>query len=102
MEKFKWSPKMIGLSLGMVGLLVGLVQGVLIRYINPKIGNEKSVYFGIALYALGLILFAFASSSWMMFIFLIMNNITMVFIGFFQRTMRYSSTIPLHFGIIFR
>jgi DHA1 family tetracycline resistance protein-like MFS transporter len=71
MEKFKWSPKMIGLSLGMVGLLVGLVQGVLIRYINPKIGNEKSVYFGVALYALGLILFAFASSSWMMFVFLI-------------------------------
>jgi DHA1 family tetracycline resistance protein-like MFS transporter len=71
MEKFKWSPKMIGLSLGMVGLLVGLVQGILIRYINPKIGNEKSVYFGIALYALGLILFAFASSSWMMFVFLI-------------------------------
>ena len=71
MEKFKWSPKMIGLSLGMVGLLVGLVQGVLIRYINPKIGNEKSVYFGIAFYALGLILFAFASSSWMMFVFLI-------------------------------
>jgi len=71
MEKFQWSPKMIGLSLGMVGLLVGLVQGVLIRYINPKLGNEKSVYFGIALYALGLLLFAFASSSWMMFVFLI-------------------------------
>ena len=71
MEKFKWSPKMIGFSLGMVGLLVGLVQGVLIRYINPKLGNEKSVYFGIALYALGLLLFAFATSSWMMFVFLI-------------------------------
>lgn len=70
-EKFKWSPKMIGFSLGMVGLLVGLVQGVLIRYVNPKIGNEKSVYYGIALYAIGLILFAFASSSWMMFVFLI-------------------------------
>ena len=70
-EKFKWSPKIIGFSLGMVGLLVGLVQGVLIRYINPKIGNEKSVYYGIALYAIGLILFAFASSSWMMFVFLI-------------------------------
>jgi len=71
MEKFKWTPKMIGFSLGMVGLLVGLVQGVLIRYINPKLGNEKSVYFGIALYAIGLFLFAFASSSWMMFVFLI-------------------------------
>ena len=35
-ERFKWSPKIVGISLGMVGLLVGLVQGVLIRYINPK------------------------------------------------------------------
>jgi DHA1 family tetracycline resistance protein-like MFS transporter len=70
-EKFHWSPKMIGLSLGAVGLLVGLVQGVLIRFINPKLGNEKSVYIGIALYALGLFLFAFATQSWMMFLFLI-------------------------------
>jgi DHA1 family tetracycline resistance protein-like MFS transporter len=42
-----------------------------VRYINPKIGNEKSVYFGLGLYALGLLLFAFASESWMMFVFLI-------------------------------
>ena len=70
-EKFKWTPKMIGISLGVVGLLVGVVQGGLVRIINPKIGNEKSVYIGLALYALGLLLFAFASQSWMMFVFLI-------------------------------
>jgi DHA1 family tetracycline resistance protein-like MFS transporter len=70
-EKFQWTPKMIGISLGLVGLLVGGVQGGLVRVINPKIGNEKSVYFGLALYALGLLLFAFASESWMMFVFLI-------------------------------
>ena len=70
-EKFKWSPKIIGLSLAMVGVLIGLVQGVLIRYINPKLGDKKSVYYGIALYAIGLILFAFSTASWMMFAFLI-------------------------------
>jgi DHA1 family tetracycline resistance protein-like MFS transporter len=70
-EKFHWSPKMIGFSLGAVGLLVGLVQGGLVRVINPRIGNEKSVYIGLGLYALGLLLFAFASQSWMMFVFLI-------------------------------
>jgi DHA1 family tetracycline resistance protein-like MFS transporter len=70
-EKFKWSPKMIGLSLGLVGVLVGAVQGGLVRVINPKIGNEKSVYIGLVLYAVGLFLFAFASQSWMMFAFLI-------------------------------
>ena len=70
-EKFNWSPKMIGISLGVVGLLVGAVQGGLVRVINPKIGNEKSIYFGLGFYALGLLLFAFASQSWMMFVFLI-------------------------------
>ena len=70
-EKFQWSEAMIGYSLGMVGLLVAIVQGGLIRFINPKIGNEKSVYVGLSLYALGLVLFAFASQTWMMFVFLI-------------------------------
>ncbi|CAN5763662.1 tetracycline resistance MFS efflux pump [soil metagenome] len=70
-EKFGWSEKMIGLSLGVVGLLIAVVQGGLIRIINPKLGNEKSVYIGLLLYAIGLLLFAFASQSWMMFVFLI-------------------------------
>ena len=70
-EKFNWSPKMIGISLGVVGLLVATVQGGLVRIVNPKLGNEKSVYIGLGLYAFGLLLFAFASQSWMMFLFLI-------------------------------
>ena len=71
MEKFQWSEAMIGYSLGMVGLLVAIVQGGLMRFINPLLGNEKSVYVGLTLYALGLLLFAFASQTWMMFVFLI-------------------------------
>jgi DHA1 family tetracycline resistance protein-like MFS transporter len=70
-EKFGWSTKTIGISLGVVGLLVGLVQGGLIRFVNPWLGNEKSIYIGLLLYSLGLFLFAFASHSWMMFVFLI-------------------------------
>ena len=70
-ERFSWSEKMIGISLGVVGLLVGLVQGVLIRFINPKLGNIKSIYIGFGMYAIGLVLFAFATQGWMMFIFLI-------------------------------
>ena len=70
-EKFKWSPKMIGISLAVVGVLVSLVQGVLVRFVNPKIGNEKSVYLGLGLYTIGLVLFGLASQSWMMFAFLV-------------------------------
>ena len=71
MYKFHWDAKMVGISLGAIGLLVGLVQGVLIRWMNPKLGNEKSIYVGMVLYCIGMFLFAFATKSWMMFAFLI-------------------------------
>jgi DHA1 family tetracycline resistance protein-like MFS transporter len=71
MYQFKWDERMVGISLGVVGLLVGLVQGLLIRYINPKLGNERSIYVGLGLYAAGLLLFGLATQTWMMFVFLI-------------------------------
>lgn len=69
--RFNWDEKMVGISLGVVGLLVGIVQGGLIRYTNPRLGNEKSIYIGLSLYTIAMFLFAFASQSWMMFLFLI-------------------------------
>jgi DHA1 family tetracycline resistance protein-like MFS transporter len=70
-ERFNWSEQKLGYSLGVVGAMTFLVQGILIRYINPKIGNEKSVYIGLSIYALGMLAFAFANQSWMMFVFMI-------------------------------
>ncbi len=69
--QFNWDERMVGISLGAVGLLVGIVQGGLIRWINPILGNEKSIYIGLALYTVGMTLFAVATESWMMFVFLI-------------------------------
>ncbi len=69
--RFQWSEGMVGISLAVVGLLVGAVQGGLTRVVNPKIGNQKSIYLGLFLYAVGLFLFAFASQGWMMFAFLV-------------------------------
>ncbi len=70
-ERFKWTPGMIGISLTVVGVLVGGVQAGLTRVVNPRLGNEKSIYIGLALYAFGMLLFAFATQSWMMFAFLV-------------------------------
>ena len=71
MYKFNWSEKMVGISLGVAGFMAAFVQGYLIRFIQPKLGNERSIFYGLLLYALGMILFAFATESWMMFAFLI-------------------------------
>jgi DHA1 family tetracycline resistance protein-like MFS transporter len=70
-HKFLWDEKMVGLSLAFVGLMVALVQGLLIRLIIPKLGQERSVYVGLSLYALGYFLFGVATHGWMMFAFLI-------------------------------
>ena len=69
--RFQWNETMVGISLAAVGVLVGAVQGGLTRVINPRIGDEKSVYLGLLLYSLGLTLFAFATQGWMMFLFLV-------------------------------
>ena len=70
-EKFSWDEGMVGYSLAFVGIMVALVQGWLIRFIIPKIGQERSVYVGLALYAVGFFLFGIASQGWMMFAFLV-------------------------------
>ncbi|HTN46904.1 MAG TPA: TCR/Tet family MFS transporter [Flavipsychrobacter sp.] len=71
MYQFGWDEKMVGISLGVVGLCVGLVQGLLVRYTSKKLGSEKSIYIGLLLYAIGMMLFALASQGWMMMAFLV-------------------------------
>lgn len=68
-EQLGWGPKQIGFSLGVVGFVFAIVQGGLIRVIIPKLGQSRSVYVGLGLYALGLLLYAFATQDWMMYAF---------------------------------
>lgn len=71
MERFGWNEAWVGISLGAVGIMVAIVQGGLIRIINPWLGQKRSVYAGLILYAIGFTLFAFATQGWMMFAFLV-------------------------------
>jgi DHA1 family tetracycline resistance protein-like MFS transporter len=71
MEKYSWDEDMVGYSLAFVGLMVAFVQGWLIRFIIPTLGQERSVYVGLTLYAIGFFLFGVATQGWMMFAFLI-------------------------------
>ncbi len=71
MFRFQWDERMVGISLGVVGVLVAIVQGGLTRFVNPRLGNEKSIYIGLLLYTIGMFLFGIANQGWMMFVFLI-------------------------------
>ncbi len=68
--KFGWGPRLVGYSLGAVGLFTALVQGGLVRVALPKLGAPRAIVTGLLCYAAGFVLFAFASRGWMMFAFL--------------------------------
>jgi DHA1 family tetracycline resistance protein-like MFS transporter len=69
--RFGWEAKEIGISLAVVGLLVALVQGVLIRLVIPRLGQVRSIYVGLSLYSIGFVLFGLATEGWMMYVFLV-------------------------------
>ncbi|HUD50767.1 TCR/Tet family MFS transporter [Parvibaculum sp.] len=70
-EKFQWSPREIGYSLGAVGLLMAVVQGGLIRVIVPRIGERQAAYAGLSLSALAFFGYAFAPYGWVVYIFML-------------------------------
>jgi DHA1 family tetracycline resistance protein-like MFS transporter len=71
MFKFNWTEAQVGFSLAVVGVLIAAVQGGLIRVAIPKLGQNKSVYIGLFLYTLGMVLFGMATAGWMLLIFLV-------------------------------
>jgi DHA1 family tetracycline resistance protein-like MFS transporter len=71
MERFDWGEAEVGYSLGFVGLMIALVQGVLIRPIVKKVGEVNAVYIGLSFNTLGFLLFIFASESWMVYAFIV-------------------------------
>jgi DHA1 family tetracycline resistance protein-like MFS transporter len=71
MLKFNWTEKLVGYSLGVIGLCTALVQGGLVRIAIPKLGVQRSIVIGLLCYAVGFVLFALATKSWMMFAFIL-------------------------------
>lgn len=71
MEKFSWDERKIGYSLAFLGLMLALVQGLLTRFILPKIGDKKAVYFGFTLEAIVFLLIAFAFKGWIFILLII-------------------------------
>lgn len=65
-HKFDWGKTQIGISITVVGLMVAFVQGFLVRIVNPKLGNHRSVTLGLLLYAVGMLGFGLAPAGWVM------------------------------------
>ena len=70
-ERYDWSPREIGISLMVVGLLVAIAQGFLVGIVVKKIGKKRTIIVGFLLWTIGMFLFSQASEPWMLYAFLI-------------------------------
>lgn len=69
MSKFQWTSAQIGYSLAFVGVVMAFAQGVLTRWLIPRLGGERpaaAVGMGFAVFAY--VGYAFATHGWMMYV----------------------------------
>ncbi len=65
--RFGWVEWQVGLSLAVVGLAAAIVQGGLTGRIVPKLGEQRSILFGLGISTLTFALYGLANQGWMMY-----------------------------------
>lgn len=64
-ERFDWEPRMIGITLAAYGVAIAIAQGWLIRPILRRIGEVRTLLFGLFFELFGFIGYGFANQAWM-------------------------------------
>ncbi|MSU57977.1 MAG: MFS transporter [Pedosphaera sp.] len=72
--RYDWTPKQVGLSLALVGMMAAIVQGGLARKIIPKLGERRSIVVGLTNGAVFLALYGLASRGWMIYVLLVIGS----------------------------
>jgi len=76
--KFGWSEWLVGLSLGVFGLTMALSQGVLIRYVMPRLGEYRTAVLGLSVEVISFIGVALAPTTWVIFALMPLSAIGML------------------------
>ena len=65
--RYSWSVSDVGISLAIVGLLFAISQGVLVRPLVARFGEQWTLTFSLMTAMLAMIAFGLATQSWMMY-----------------------------------
>ena len=66
--RFGWTAAQVGISLAVVGVLVVITQGGLVRVVVPKIGERVTITIGFIVAAVCMVGLAFAWQAWMIYV----------------------------------
>ncbi len=76
--KFGWDAWLVGLSLGSFGLMMAFSQGVLIRFVIPRLGEHRTAILGLSMELLSFVGIAFAPATWVIFALLPLSAVGML------------------------
>jgi DHA1 family tetracycline resistance protein-like MFS transporter len=76
--KFGWDEWVVGLSLSAFGLMMAFSQGVLIRYVIPRLGEYRTAILGLSMELLSFFGIAFAPATWVIFALLPLSALGML------------------------
>lgn len=62
--RYGWGPQVVGYTLGLVGLCTGIVQGLLVRRLMPRLGERRMMLIGLAFVVGGYLVFGLAANQW--------------------------------------
>ncbi|HET7537260.1 MAG TPA: TCR/Tet family MFS transporter [Candidatus Didemnitutus sp.] len=74
-HRFGWGTDHVGFSLMVAGVLMGIVQGGLVKKVVPKLGETRAALIGFTVSCLTYIGYGFAGSTWMMYAVMVFGSL---------------------------
>lgn len=65
--KFGWTAWQVGLSLSFVGVMIAIGHGYMTRILIPRLGEQRALTAGLAIYGGAFALYGLATRGWMMY-----------------------------------
>ncbi len=72
--RYGWTPKQVGASLAIVGIMTAVVQGGLARKIIPKLGERRSIILGLLNGSIFMTAYGLATQGWMIYTLLVVGS----------------------------
>ncbi len=72
--RYHWTPKEVGASLAVVGIMAAIVQGGLARKIIPKLGERRSIILGLINGTIFMTAYGLATQGWMIYALLVVGS----------------------------
>ena len=69
--RYDWTPRQVGASLAVVGLMAAIIQGGLARRIIPRLGEPRALSIGLGIGVLGMLGYGLAPAGWMIYAILV-------------------------------